>query len=274
MSVNDPELRRWVDQTLPGLARHDADAEQSKRGLGAGLAAVVLLVVLGLVGLVGLVGSALFFSRQRVQVEMLQAEAMRASVDARMQRDLAEADLQKAREAVDKLFAEVADNAQPAGQPPDAVRQKLVEDAARFYKEAVKQKDVNDPAFQKQMAQAYLKLGEINLRLGDSKEAAQSAEELGRIPSTDGQTAYDAARLLARCAALAENDAAQSPDKRSTQVAEYANKAMRLLVIAKAAGYFENPAHHESLEKSKDFDRFRDREPFRKLLDKSPAAKD
>ena len=52
-----------------------------------GLAAVVLFLILGLVGLIGLGGTALFFSRQRVQMGMLQAEAMRAFND-RMHRRL------------------------------------------------------------------------------------------------------------------------------------------------------------------------------------------
>ena len=80
--------------------------------------------------------------------------------------------------------------------------------------------------------------------------------------------------MLARCAALAENDAALAQDKRTAQVAEYASRVMRLLEMAKAAGYFETPAHRESLEKNKDFDRLRDRESFLKLLDQSPAGKD
>jgi len=274
IGLNGSELRRWLDEALPGLARHDADAEPSKRGLGAGLAAVVLLVVLGLVGLVGLVGTALFFSRQRVQMEMLQAEAMRASVDAQMQRDLAQANLQKAREAVDQLLAKSPEIAELEGQQGNPVRQKLLEDAARFYQESLKEKDVNDPAVQKQLAQAYVKLSEIKIQLGEYTEAAQSAEQLSRLPSADGQTAYNAARLLARCAALTENDRTLPQDRRSSRVADYTDKAMGLLAVAKTTGYFDTPAHRELLEKNKDFDRFRDRDPFRKLLEKSPAAKD
>jgi hypothetical protein len=274
-SVNDPELRHWVNETLPGLVRYDADAEQpSRRGPAIGLAAGVFLLALGLVALCGLGGTAYLFSRQRVQMEMMRVEALHAEMEARRQREQAEANFRVAREAVDQMFARAADEMEQEKPPADEAKRQLLENAARYYEEFVKGKDPGDPARRKELAQAFLKLGEIKLRLGDYEEAARAAAELGRLPAADGQNAFDAARLLARCALLADKDPVLPDDKRAAHVKGYTEQALRLLAQAEAAGFFETPSRRQLLEKNKDFDAIRKHQDFGRLLEKVQAVKD
>src|SRR5262249_43091480 len=92
------------------------------------------------------------------------------------QRQRAEANFQKAREAVDECFTTVTTN--PVLQEPgmEPVRQVLFQTALKYYQDFLDQR-TDDPAVQADLARAYYRLGYITERIGSKTEALQAYEQ-------------------------------------------------------------------------------------------------
>jgi tetratricopeptide (TPR) repeat protein len=129
--------------------------------LSASLVAAALIV--------GTVASALWAMRaieaERLAEGRLQAElkAHRAADDARTK---SEASFQKARQAVDDMYTQVAErwlSQQPQMQP---LQREFLEKALQFYTEAAQQTS-RDPAVRFETAKAFRRVGEIQHRLGE-----------------------------------------------------------------------------------------------------------
>jgi tetratricopeptide (TPR) repeat protein len=69
-------------------------------------------------------------------------------------------------------------------------------------------------------------------RLGRHAEAARMVEERVRSSPPDAQVYFRAGLVLARCATLAENDAALPPEERKALAGKYADQALRQLRAA------------------------------------------
>jgi hypothetical protein len=100
--------------------------------------------------------------------------------------------------------------------------------------------------------------------------------QIRRFPSTWGRsalrlkapewgptsTAYDAARSLARCIAIVQEDEQATKDERAKQAAFYGDEAMQMLKGAVAKAY-KDAAH---MKADKDLHPLRERDDFKKLL--------
>jgi tetratricopeptide (TPR) repeat protein len=86
------------------------------------------------------------------------------------QRDLAQENFKKTREAVDKYFTEVSETElldRPGLQP---LRKKLLQSAQEYYQGFVDQHS-DDPTLRKELAEAYRRVGSITAEIGSKTEA-------------------------------------------------------------------------------------------------------
>ena len=120
--------------------------------------------------------------KRQTMPEADKAEAIRQreiarikSVEAEEQRLRAEANLRKAREAVDRLFTRVA--ADLADEPHmEQIRRELLEDALKFYQGFIQQKS-DDPIIRLETAYAYDRVANIHALLGDANKALKNRRQ-------------------------------------------------------------------------------------------------
>ncbi len=146
------DLGRWLRKE-PIEARPISQTEKAwrwcrRRPLVASLtASTVLAILLGFAGVL--------WQWRRANVNA-HAEAQ--------QRQRAEASFQNAREVIDRMFIQVADELE--GLPrTEQIRRKLLEDALQYYQGFLKEKG-EDPSVKEGAAVAYARLGTIYARLG------------------------------------------------------------------------------------------------------------
>jgi serine/threonine protein kinase len=107
--------------------------------------------------------------------------------------------------------------------------------------------------------------------MGDHVKAADAAPEIARLAPERPVGSYQAARILALCAASATKDAQQPGAKRTELAQAYGERAMAQLQEALQSGY----QGIESLKNHRDFEALRSRPDFKKLLSglEKPAQK-
>jgi tetratricopeptide (TPR) repeat protein len=175
-ATQDAGLRQWLGGVLPGAAWLEEDADKPRRGLLGG--AVALAVVLALVGVVVLGGlgvTTALLMKQRQHMAIAEMEAMRAMQAEAAARERAEANHQLARQAVDRMFTDVAEKA-VAMPGSEAERRRLLEAAAAYYETFLKEKEA-DPARRPELATAYRRLGDVQQQLGQKDKAQQAYRE-------------------------------------------------------------------------------------------------
>src|SRR5271166_4604288 len=99
------------------------------------------------------------------------AEAVRLAAEADRERQSAETNFRRAREAVDRVFTLAAEKMRDEPHM-EQIRRALLEDALEFYQGFLKQKGT-DPLVRHETARAYVRVGSINMMLGrlDQTEA-------------------------------------------------------------------------------------------------------
>jgi serine/threonine protein kinase len=105
------------------------------------------------------------YQREARERQQTQAEKDRAESE----RKRAEANLLKAKEAVDRLLTRVAEDLADKPQM-ERIRRALLEDALRFYQDFLTQKST-DPLMRHEAARAYWRVGDIHERLGNHTQA-------------------------------------------------------------------------------------------------------
>ncbi len=148
--------RRWI-------SRH--------RTLVAGLGAAAVAAVLILSAVTAFLTAA--WDSERLAKELAQRqerEAERQRDDAARQRDRAAKNAQRARDAVDQMLTQVADEQLRHVRGMEPVRQALLEKALAFYLEFLKEKD-DDPDMRREAARAHFRVGDINKLMGRHEEA-------------------------------------------------------------------------------------------------------
>jgi tetratricopeptide (TPR) repeat protein len=145
------------------------------------------------------------------------------------------------------------------GELTEAVR--LAQAAVEHQRQAL-QKNPRHPRYPFFLGEHYQVLSETLLRQGEHAAAAAAADELVRLAPTDGTRAYQAARVQARCARLAEQDPRLGPEARRQQAERYAGRAVELLRQALARG----AAKRDEVAKDADFDALRGRLDYDALL--------
>jgi tetratricopeptide (TPR) repeat protein len=155
------DLNNWLAgkpiQARPiGLWGRGVKWARRRPGLAASLA-VTGLAVLGMV-----IGSLWYNARLRAEVRSTQE-----------QRDIAKANLQRAREAVDQMLTEVGQEHLRNIPEMEPVRKVLLEKALAFYQEFLREQG-DDPGMRLEAARAYGRVGQINYLLGRSAEAEKA----------------------------------------------------------------------------------------------------
>ena len=132
--------------------------------------AVLILVVVGLAASRFLIAQERDLAREAARRESAAAaRERRTAQDAVRERQRAEANLRTAREAVDKLFTNVAQ--QLVNKPHmEQIRRRLLEDSLEFYQGFLKQRS-SDPEMRHETARAYSRVGHIHNTLGNGLQA-------------------------------------------------------------------------------------------------------
>jgi serine/threonine-protein kinase len=182
------ELEHWLADEPVAAYREPVLARLGRWGrrhrtLVAGAAALLLTAV------VTLGAGMILLSQANTRTEQQRREAQR-------QRDLARANFEMARRAVDDYFVQVSESTllrspQPGLQP---LRKQLLESALKYYEEFVRQ-GADDPELRAELAQAYFHVGSITAEIGskaDALAAYQRARELSEQLSqvTPQNTSY------------------------------------------------------------------------------------
>jgi hypothetical protein len=108
----------------------------------------------------------------------------------------------------------------------------------------------------------YLRLANAQLDLKKHAEAAQTAAELTTVLPNSSFAAYEASRIVARCAPLAEADPTLVAAKRLTLSQQYAQQAVAVLRQAIRNGYRDL----EYVRHDADLDPLRGRPDFQEAL--------
>jgi tetratricopeptide (TPR) repeat protein len=106
--------------------------------------------------------------------------ARQAELDATTQRNIAQAQRQFARQAVDKMFTQVAEKWLSRNTSLEPVQKQILVDALQIYEELAREEGA-DPALRLERGNAYRRIGEINFKLGnlaESERAFRKAQEI------------------------------------------------------------------------------------------------
>jgi serine/threonine protein kinase/tetratricopeptide (TPR) repeat protein len=115
-------------------------------------------------------------TNERREAEKQRQLAEHNEQSAKLQRQLAIANLLKARDAVDQMLTRVGNEDLRTIPQMEPVRQKLLQDALRFYEEFLAQQQ-DDPKIRLECARAFHRVGWINVELGNLTTAHRSLEQ-------------------------------------------------------------------------------------------------
>jgi len=117
--------------------------------------------------------------KQREEAKRQEAIAQEKANEAAKQYARAEEHLRIAREAVDRLFTQVAERIE--WQPHmEQIRRELLEDALKFYLGFLEQKS-DDPEIRLETASAYRRVGEIHRELGNESKSTDARRRSSRL---------------------------------------------------------------------------------------------
>jgi serine/threonine-protein kinase len=171
------DLERWLADEPVSCHREPWAARLSRWGRKHRpivAAAVVLLLTV----VVALSVSAVLIRREQKWTEEARQEEARQRVRAEENGERAQENFRKARKAVDEYLTYVSeskllDSPLPGLQP---LRKDLLEGALKYYEEFARQYQ-NDPTLRADLAQAYYRVGKIQLEIGTAADALQSYEK-------------------------------------------------------------------------------------------------
>ncbi len=115
-------------------------------------------------------------SRQEGLARAAERDAIAASQEAERQRTRAEEHLERALRAVDELLTRVSEERLKYLPQMEPVQRDLLVQALRFYEEFVAEQ-ADDPRLRRLAAQAYDRVGRIQLSLGDQEAAAEARDQ-------------------------------------------------------------------------------------------------
>jgi tetratricopeptide (TPR) repeat protein len=101
---------------------------------------------------------------------------------------------------------------------------------------------------------------------GDHAGAAAEADQVMQSDNIPARGVYEAARVFARAASAATNDAERAEPRRRELAEQYAARCMSLLQEARDAGFFNGPAKVEAFQSDSDFGALRSHTGFAKFL--------
>jgi tetratricopeptide (TPR) repeat protein len=140
-------------------------AKWSRRHRAVVAAGVVVLVM----AVVALSVSTVLIWQEQARTQSALTTAQENLSEAEVQRERAEENFQKARDAVDKMLTRAADELKDRPHM-EQVRRALLEDALEFYEGFLEERS-SDPAVRYEAARAYHRVGDIYRRLEQTDEA-------------------------------------------------------------------------------------------------------
>ncbi|MHC5111009.1 MAG: protein kinase domain-containing protein [Planctomycetota bacterium] len=200
------DLGRYLE-SKPILAKPptllDRATKWSRRHRAVVVAAAVLLVT----SVIGLTASTVLILQEqgRTTAALTQAEDNLRTAEA--QRERAEQNFQKARDAVDMMLTEAAEKLADVPHM-EHVRQALLEDALEFYQGFLAERG-DDPDVRSETGRAYRRVGDIRKMLGEINEAEQAyrqsvgllEEVVSEFPRAPGY-AFELAKSYSKIAAI------------------------------------------------------------------------
>jgi serine/threonine protein kinase len=106
--------------------------------------------------------------------------ARQAELDATRQRNAAQVQRRFARQAVDKMFTQVAEKWLSRNVSLESVQRKILLDALQIYEELAKE-DGDDPTLRLERGNAYRRIGEIQHKFGNHAEAERAFQKAHEI---------------------------------------------------------------------------------------------
>ena len=192
------DLRRFLDHR-PIQAKRPTPLERAAKLARRHRMVVTTAVLFLLLAVTTLAVSTVLIARQERKAERQRDRAVTAEGDALAQRDRAEINFRRARDAVDQMLTEVSEKALADIPQAEPIGRTLLEKAAAFYRDFLAEQ-APDRSLLYDSAEAYSRLARVEAELGHPSEAAQAFErqigllqgllkrkpERGRIPPGPG----------------------------------------------------------------------------------------
>ncbi|MCA9263082.1 MAG: serine/threonine protein kinase [Planctomycetales bacterium] len=166
------DLRRFLeDQPIrakpPTLLQHTSRWARRHRSIVAALATILLLAVVGLAVSNFLIAGERDIARQERD-------------EAERQKQRADESFRKAKEAVDTYLTAVAENELLDTPSMQSLREQLMKSALGFYQDFVTERE-DDPSLQRELANAYSRIGGISRTVGSLSDALKAFQEEARV---------------------------------------------------------------------------------------------
>jgi serine/threonine protein kinase len=207
------DLRRFLEYKpikakRPGLTERVMKWSRRHRAVAAAAFIVLVIAVLSL-------------SLSTVLIWRKQAQVARA-------RERAEANFQKAREAVDQMLTQVAEEKLKHVPQMEQVRRQLLAQALTFY-QGFLEEDSHDPRVREETGRAYRRVGDIHQTLGQYEQAEQAyrnaidvlrglADEFSGSPDYESKVAVSENGLGAVLRALGRHGQAEDAFRRAADI--------------------------------------------------------
>jgi serine/threonine-protein kinase len=173
------EVQRWLADEPVSVYRESAPARLARWARRQRTTAVGLAVAL-LVGALSLAVATVLLTAANVRERTARRDAQTERDEARQQRERADANLARARDAVDKYLTRVAEDDRLKQTDLHALRKDLLATAVPFYEEFARQ-EADVPERLADQGKAYLSLALVRDELGEPQAAAagyRRAEEV------------------------------------------------------------------------------------------------
>ncbi len=168
------DLRRFLDHR-PIQAKRPTPLERAAKLARRHRMVVTTAVLFLLLAVTTLAVSTVLIARQERKAERQRDRAVTAEGDALAQRDRAEINFRRARDAVDQMLTEVSEKALADIPQAEPIGRALLEKAAAFYRDFLAEQ-APDRSLLYDSAEAYSRLARVEAELGHPSEAAQAFE--------------------------------------------------------------------------------------------------
>jgi serine/threonine-protein kinase len=163
------DVERWLADE-PVAAYVEPWSQRTRRWMGRHRSLVAAGVAALAVAVVGLLLSTALLGNANRREREAREQAVRQEQEAAHQRDLALANFQMARDAVEEYGTKVSDDPRLKEKDLEALRKELLQSAVKFHQKFVEQYG-DDPSLRADLGRAYLDLGKLIGNIDDATRA-------------------------------------------------------------------------------------------------------